>query len=67
MELNLVHVDVWEPTSKVSENGSNFFLLFVDDFSCFQWFYVITQKIQAMHIFQHFVTYAQMHYDLSIK
>lgn len=57
--FNIVHVDVWWPSSMTSPNGSHYFLSFVDDSNCFQWFYISSQKNHVIHFFKHFEAFAQ--------
>jgi len=39
--LNLVHMDVWEPTKTASLGGHRYFVSFVDDCSRHYWAYLL--------------------------
>ena len=42
--LDLIHSDVSGPMPTTSNNGSRYFLTFIDDFSRFCWVYFMKQK-----------------------
>ena len=52
--LELVHSDVWGPSPITSINGTRYFVIFVDDFTCFTWFFPLTHKSQVLSSFIHF-------------
>ena len=37
--IELVHSDVWDPTPITSINGHRYYVIFVDDFTRFTWFF----------------------------
>ena len=50
--LQLVHIDVCGPIKPSSLDKSNYFLLFIDDFSRKMWFYFLKQKSEAFGAFK---------------
>ena len=42
--LDLIHVDVWGPALVQSSNGDKYFLILIDDFSLFTWFFPLKIK-----------------------
>ena len=39
--LELIHIDIWGPFPTVSWNGQQYFIMFIDDFSCYGYLYLI--------------------------
>jgi hypothetical protein len=52
--LELVFYDVWGPSPTISNNGACYYVIFVDHFSKFTWFYPITSKSEVSSIFPKF-------------
>ena len=52
--LELVHSDVWGPAPISSINGFRYYVIFVDDFTRFTWFFPLRHKSQVLSSFQHF-------------
>ena len=50
--LQLVHTNVCGPIKPSSLGKSNYFLLFIDDFSRKMWFYFLKQKSEAFGAFK---------------
>lgn len=49
--FDILHVDVWDPSPIAGTNGMRYFLFFVDDYSRYQWLYVMYSKAQVNHVF----------------
>jgi hypothetical protein len=52
--LEIVHSDVWGPAPITSNNGTRFYVIFVDDFTRFTWFFPLHHKSQVLSSFMHF-------------
>lgn len=52
--LNIVHCDVWGPAPQISLDGFRFYLVLVDDYSRFTWFYPLKRKSDVLSIFPKF-------------
>uniref|UniRef100_A0A2N9G9X8 Integrase catalytic domain-containing protein n=1 Tax=Fagus sylvatica TaxID=28930 RepID=A0A2N9G9X8_FAGSY len=52
--LEIVHSDVWGPAPITSNNGTRFYVIFVDDFTKFTWFFPLHHKSQVLSSFMHF-------------
>ena len=50
--LEIVHSDVWGPALINSINGHHYYVIFVDDFSRFTWFFPLKHKSQVLAFFQ---------------
>lgn len=52
--FEIIHVDIRGPSPIASVNGMIYFVFFVNNFSRYQWLYVMHNKSHATHNFQHF-------------
>jgi transposase InsO family protein len=52
--LEIVHSDVWGPAPITSNNGTRYYVTFVDDFTRFTWFFPLQHKSQVLSSFMHF-------------
>ena len=52
--LQLMHADIWGPSSTPSFGGRRYFLLFIDDYTRMMWVYFIQQKSDAFSCFKEF-------------
>ena len=57
--LQLVHTDVCGPIKSSSFGKSNYFLLFIDDFSRKTWVYFLKQKSEAFGTFKKFKAFVE--------
>jgi hypothetical protein len=62
-----VFYDVWGPSPILSTNGARYYVIFVDHFSKFTWFYPITCKYDVSSIFPKFQAYVECLFDRKIK
>jgi hypothetical protein len=65
--LEIVHSDVWGPAPVNSINGHRYYVIFVDDFSRFTWFFPLKHKSQVLASFQHFKNTMENSLGTSIK
>lgn len=52
--LQIVHSDLWGPTSVQSFGKALYFITFIDDYSRKTWIYFLKQKSDALNIFKDF-------------
>ena len=52
--LQLVHSDIWGPAPISSLLGYNYYVVFIDDFTRFTWFFLLKQKHELFTVFKHF-------------
>jgi histone deacetylase 1/2 len=52
--LELVHTNIWGPVSIKATSSAKYFILFLDDYSQYTWFYPPQTKDQALPIFKQF-------------
>ena len=65
--LELVHTDLWGPTLVKSTSGAKYFILFLDDYSRYTWFYPLQTKDQALPAFKKFKLQVENQFDAKIK
>ena len=65
--LELIHSDLWGPSPLPSNNGHRFYVIFVDDFSRFCWFYPLQSKSEVSTIFPIFKAFVENQFSTSIK
>ena len=61
--LELIHSDVWGPAPLLSFNGDRFFVIFIDDFSVFTWFFPIKSKSDVPHVFLNFQAFVENQFN----
>ena len=65
--LELIHMDIWGPASINSTSSAKYFILLLDDFSRYTWFYPLHTKDQALLMFKQFKLQVENQFDDSIK
>jgi hypothetical protein len=65
--LDLVYTDVWGPTSSTGIDGSRYYIIFVDHFSKYIWFYPMVKKYDVSKIFSKFKNFVETQFQTKIK
>ena len=65
--LELVHTDIWGPASIKATSSAKYFILFLDDYSQYTWFYPLHTKDQALPTFKQFKLQVENQFDARIK
>ena len=65
--LELVHSDVWGPTPIVSVLEHRFYVIFVDDFTCFTWLFLLKHISNTFSVFVHFKSLVENQFNTKIK
>ncbi|KAJ4973545.1 hypothetical protein NE237_006719 [Protea cynaroides] len=65
--LDKVHCELWGPTPVTSNQNFRYYVLFVDDYSCFTWFYPLKHKSGFFRVFQLFHSMLVRQFKRSIK
>jgi transposase InsO family protein len=65
--LELLHMDLFGPTSFVSIGGNSYCLVIVDDYFIFTWVYFLRDKSNVFETFKSFAILAQNQFDFDIK
>ncbi|GAA0166894.1 hypothetical protein LIER_40268 [Lithospermum erythrorhizon] len=66
MPLELIFSDLWGPAPTLS-NGYRYFVIFVDDFCRFVWFYPLVYKSDALDVFKSFQVLVERQFETKIK
>jgi hypothetical protein len=65
--LELLHMDLFGPTSFVSISGNSYCLVITDDYSRFTWVYFLWDKSNVFETFKPFAILAQNQFEFDIK
>jgi transposase InsO family protein len=65
--LELLHMDLFGPTSFVSVGGNSYCLVIVDNYSRFTWVYFLRDKSNVFETFKSFAIFAQNQFNFDIK
>ena len=65
--LELLHMDLFGPTTYRSIGGNCYCLVVVDDYSRYTWVFFLHDKADTFDIFKKFVTRAENEFDLKVK
>ena len=52
--LELLHTDLWGPSTSVSRGDYQYYISFVDDFNMYTWIYPLKLKSEALEVFKLF-------------
>ncbi|WVZ84103.1 LOW QUALITY PROTEIN: hypothetical protein U9M48_031166 [Paspalum notatum var. saurae] len=64
--LELLHMDLFGPTTYTSIGRNNYGFVIVDNFSIYTWVYFLENKTEVAHVFSKFVKRAQNEFNTSI-
>lgn len=64
--LDLIHYDLWEPAPVVSD-GFLYYVVFMDDYSHFSWFYPLKSKHGFYVVLKAFISLVQTQFFIKIK
>jgi hypothetical protein len=65
--LELLHMDLFGPTTYASAGGNLYCLVIVDDFSRYTWVFFLHDKSEVASLFKKFAKKAQNEFDCKIK
>ncbi|KAL6339591.1 hypothetical protein AAG906_034676 [Vitis piasezkii] len=65
--LELVHTNLWGPTSTPSSHGHRYYIHFIDAYSRFTWIYMLKHKSEAFQVFLHFKSQVELQIGHKIK
>ena len=65
--LELINTDVWGPANYTAIDGSKYYLIFVDHYTKYIWFYPMVTKSSVSIIFPHFKKFVETRFQKSIK
>jgi transposase InsO family protein len=65
--LELLHMDLFGSIAYISIDGSKYYLMIVNDYSCFTWVFFLQEKYQTQETLKRFLRRAQNEFRLKIK
>ena len=65
--FDLVNFDLWDPSPIQIVIGACYFLLFIDDYSRFTWFYLLQDKVEVFSYFLTFKSLIENQFNETIK
>jgi len=65
--FDLIHVDIWGPSSIPSIHGHKYFLTIVDDYSRYIWIFPLKQKSKVVKVLENFVVFVETQFETTIK
>ncbi|KAM0002129.1 putative RNA-directed DNA polymerase [Helianthus debilis subsp. tardiflorus] len=65
--LDLIHCDLWGPAPIASTDGYRYYVVFIDDYSRFTWFYPLTTKTGFYAVLSAFIQLVQTQFSRKIK
>jgi len=65
--LELIFSDVWGPAPLFSSDGYRYFVIFVDAYTKYVWYYPLVAKSDVYSVFHQFQTLVERQFSLKIK
>ena len=62
-----MHSDIWGPAPISSLLDYNYYVVFIDDYTRFTWFFLLKQKHELFTVFKHFKNLVETQYSTKIK
>ena len=59
-KLQLIHLDICGLMNVRANHGANYFITFIDDFTCFSHVYLISHKSEALDCFTRFIRFVDV-------
>ena len=65
--FKLIHSDVWRPSLVVSIGGSQYFVVFIDDYSRYSWIFPMKSCFENLPIYSNFTKMVETQFSKHIK
>ena len=65
--FDLIHSDVWGPSSVSSIGGSRYFVVFVDDYSRYNWIFHMKHHSELLQVYSNFAKMVETQFSKRIK
>ena len=65
--FDLIHSDVWGPSLVSSIGGSRYFVVFVDDYSCYSWIFNMKHRSELLQVYSNFTKMVETQFSKRIK
>jgi hypothetical protein len=65
--FEIIHSDVWGPSSVLSYYGHKYFVLFINDYTRYTWVYVLKNKSEVYNVFLNFEQLVEQKFKSKIR
>ena len=65
--FDLIHSDVWGPSSVSSIGGFRYFVVFVDDYSRYSWIFNMKHRFELLQVYSNFAKMVETQFSKRIK
>lgn len=65
--FQIIHTDMWGPSSVLSLDGFRFYLLIVDEFTRYTWIYPLHAKSEVASVLTQFITLVERQFSTKVK
>ena len=65
--FDLIHSDVWGPSSVSSIGESRYFIVFVDDYSRYSWIFHMKHRSELLQVYSNFAKIVENQFSKCIK
>ena len=65
--FDLIHFDIWEPSSVSSIGGSRYFVIFVDNYSRYSWIFDMKYGSELLQVYSNFAKMVETQFSKCIK
>ena len=65
--FDLIHSDVWGPSSVSNIDGSRYFVVFVDDYSRYSWIFNMKHRSELLQVYSNFAKIVETQFSKRIK
>ena len=63
----LIHSDVWGSSPITSIGGSRYFVVFVDNYSRYNWVFLMSSRDELLNIYRNFANMVKTQFFITIK
>ena len=65
--FDLIHSDVWGSSTVSSIGGSRYFVVFIDDYSCYSWIFHMKNRSELLQVYSNFAKIVETQFSKRIK
>ena len=65
--FDLIHFNVWGPSTVSSIGGSRYFVVFIDDYSCYSWIFHMKNRSELLQVYSNFAKMVETQFSKRIK
>ena len=65
--FDLIHSDIWGPSPISSIGGSRYFVVFIDDYSRYNWIFHMKYRSELLQVYSNFAKMVETQFSKHIK